>query len=388
MTEARHRGETRRLRVAHVTLGLEVGGQEKLLVEFARHADRQRFELRVVTLGERGPLAEEVEACGWPVTALGVSTGLRPGLVLRLARLFRRWGTDAVHSHDDRPLIYAAPAARLARVPRVVHTRHGQSFWMTRRQRLLVNATAALTDRFVSVSEDARRLTLRHGVAAKRLGVIWNGIDTERFAFSGPRVGGPAVTVARLSPEKDVATLLRAAARIVAERPHFRLEIAGDGPCMPALRQLVGELGLDGHARLLGRVRDVPALLARASLFVLPSLSEGISLTILEAMARGLPVVATRVGGNCEVVADGETGVLVPAGEPAALAEAILRVLRDPEAGRRIGRAGRQRVERYFDVRRMVAEYEALYAGQTATPAMPEPRPACGRPETEKLAKV
>jgi glycosyltransferase involved in cell wall biosynthesis len=112
---------------------------------------------------------------------------------------------------------------------------------------------------------------------------------------------------------------------------------------------------------LLGEVGDVAGLLARGRLFVLPSRSEGISLTLLEAMARGLPVVATRVGGTPEVVVDGETGLLVPPGDPAALADAILRLQRDPEAGRRMGEAGRPRVERIFDVCRMVAEYEALY---------------------------
>ena len=167
--------------------------------------------------------------------------------------------------------------------------------------------------------------------------------------------------MARLSPEKDVANLIRAAAIVRRSDPDLRIEVAGDGQCLPELRRLVAELGLEGQVLLLGEVGDVAGLLARGRLFVLPSRSEGISLTLLEAMARGLPVVATRVGGTPEVVVDGETGLLVPPGDPAALADAILRLQRDPEAGRRMGEAGRPRVERIFDVRRMVAEYEALY---------------------------
>ena len=361
MSMALHRSPTQRLRIAHVTLGLDMGGQEKLLVEVARHADRARFELCVVSLGSRGPLAEDIEAHSLPVIALNEPAGLRPGLVLRLARLFRRWGIDVVHTHDVRPLVYGALAARLARVPGVVHTRHGQDTRITPRQHALVRLAARLTDRFVCVSEDSARLTIQQGIAAAKVRAIINGIDVERFAYTGPKPAGPVVTIARLSPEKDVANLIRAAAVVAGADPAFRLEIAGAGPCQSDLEKLIDSLGLKERVRLLGQVRDVRALLGRASLFVLPSLSEGISLTLMEGMARGLPVVATRVGGNPEVVTDGETGLLVPPRNPDALADAVLSLLRDPERCRRMGEAGRRRVERVFDVRRMVAEYEEFY---------------------------
>lgn len=351
----------RRLRVAHVTPGLDMGGLEKLLVEFARHADPARVDMHFVSLGLRGTLAPDVEACGWPVTALNQPSGLRPELVVRLAGLLRQQQIDVVHTHDDRALIYGALAGRLTRVPRVVHTRHGQGIGLSRRQQGLVNLAARLADRFVCVSNDSARLAIRQGVAAGKTAVIWNGVDVGRFAYLGPRPAGPAVLVARMNPEKDVDTLLQAAALAKAACPSFRLEIAGDGPCLPALRQTADNLGLGGNTCFLGVVRDVPALLARAGLFVLSSISEGISLTLLEAMARGLPVVATRVGGNVEVVVDGETGLLVLPRDPAGLARAMLELFIDPERGRRLGAAGRQRVKRYFDVRRMVADYERLY---------------------------
>ena len=130
----------------------------------------------------------------------------------------------------------------------------------------------------------------------------------------------------------------------------------------------VKQLQLDRQVAFLGEVRDVAGLLATARLFVLPSLTEGISLTLLEAMACGLPVVATRVGGNPEVVQGGQTGLLVPSGDPAALAGAILELLSDDACCRRMGLAGRRRVEDNFDVRRMVAAYESLYAGQRGVP--------------------
>jgi glycosyltransferase involved in cell wall biosynthesis len=352
----------RPLRVVHLTLGLEMGGLEKLLVEFARHADRRRVALHFVSLTGRGVLADDVEACGWPVTALEAPAGLRPALIVRLAQLFRRLRADVVHTHDDRPNIYGAPASRLAGVGRVIHTRHSQGSLLSARQALLVRAVARCSDSFVCISHDSARWAVAHGIPRQRVRTIWNGIDVGRFAHAGSNPSGPAVIVARLAPEKDIPTLLEAVARVVRVRPDFTLEIAGDGPCRADLERRAGELGLGGQVRFLGQVRDVPALLARARLFVLSSRTEGISLTLLEAMARGLPVIATRVGGNVEVVAEGETGLLVPPGSPEELAAALLRLRGDGAACSRLGRAGRQRVEEFFDVRRMVADYEALYA--------------------------
>ena len=358
----RHLGNAERaVRIAHITFGLDVGGQEKLLVEFARHADRERFDLRFVSIGDRGPLAGEVEALGWPVDALGVPSGLRPGLIARLAASFRRWRPDAVHTHDQRALFYAGPAARLARVPMLVHTRHGRDVHATRRQAAIFRALSTLVHRFVCVSEEVAGLSRAQGVSPSRIRTILNGIDLDRFGFIGPDPAGPVMTVARLSPEKDVANLVRATA-IAAERaPALRVEVAGGGPCREELDHLAAELGVAGRFTFLGEARDVPALLRRACMFVLPSRSEGIPLTALEAMACGLPVVATRVGGLPEVVEDGITGLLVPPADPAALARAVVEIWGDPRRGDRMGHASRRRVEDRFDVRRMVGQYEAMY---------------------------
>ncbi len=347
--------------VVHVSFGLDIGGQEKLLIEFARHADHRRFKLTFVSLGGRGVVADDLESCGCAVVALGQPSGLKPSLIIRLARLFRELRPGVVHSHDNRSLLYAAPAARLAGVPRRIHTRHGRSVGATPRQIRMVRLVSGLVHRFVCVSGDVEALSIAEGIRPSRLLTIRNGIDLERFAFTGPAPDGPVVTVSRLSPEKGVDNIVRAAAIAIRQNPELRIEVAGDGPCLPEVRQMIAELGLEGQVSLLGTVRDVPSLLARAGLFVLPSRSEGVSLTLLEAMARGLPVVATKVGGTPEVVVDGETGILVPPEDPQALAEAIIRVRGDHEAARRMGEVGRRRVERLFDIRRMVADYEALY---------------------------
>ena len=161
-----------------------------------------------------------------------------------------------------------------------------------------------------------RRVERLGGGGVGKNQTILDGIDVERFAFSGPSPAGPIVAVARLSPEKDLGNLIRAVAIAGSQNPDLKVEVAGDGPCRAELERLVVELGLQHRVLFLGEVHDVPSLLARGSLFVLPSRSEGISLTLLEAMACGLPVVATRVGGTPEVVLDGESGLLVPPGNP------------------------------------------------------------------------
>jgi glycosyltransferase involved in cell wall biosynthesis len=295
------------------------------------------------------------------VTALHDRGGIRPGLIFRLARLLREWQVDLLHAHDDRACLYGSLAARWARVPRIVHTRHGRSAGSSPRQVRLMRWATRLAEQVICVSEDAARLAQQNGVAATKVCTIWNGIDLKRFGYCGPNPSGPVVTVARLSPEKGIDSLIRAAALVVRELPSFRLVLAGDGPCRVALEELTTNLGLEAHVCFRGDVRNIPELLGGAGLFVLPSLSEGISLTLLEAMARGLPVVTTLVGGNPEVVEEGATGLLVPPADPGALARAILLLLQDSDRSQRMGQLGRRRVEAQFDVQHMVAAYEAAY---------------------------
>jgi glycosyltransferase involved in cell wall biosynthesis len=350
-----------KLRVAHVVLQLDKGGMEKLLVEFARHADRDRFDLRFVSLSGRGTVAEEIEACGWPVLAMEEPAGLRPGMVLRLAKLFKQWDVDVVHAHNTKPLFYAAPAGRWSRVPGIIYTCHGQRYGASRAETMVFRTISHLVDRVVCVSNESAACRVREGIAASKVSTIWNGIDLSQFSYQPPQRNGPAVLVARLRPEKDVETLLHATTRVIEQAPDFRLEIAGDGARLEALKQLSSELKLQEHVQFLGEVKDVAGLLGRASMLVMSSLGEGLSVSVMEAMSRGLPVVATRVGGNPEIIVDQETGLLVEKSDPVALSGAILRIWRDPELVRQMGAAGRKRVEAFFNIRRMVADYERMY---------------------------
>jgi glycosyltransferase involved in cell wall biosynthesis len=268
----------------------------------------------------------------------------------------------------------------------VIHTQHhGQLAQITDRQNCLVRWSARMTDRYACVSEDSAAQAHGNRVPHRKLAIIHNSIDIERFSYAGPVADGPAVTVARLHPLKGIDVLLRASAHIVQTEPSFRLEIAGDGPHRAELEKLVDELDLQKHIRFLGETRDIAGLLSRSRLFVLPSFSEGISLTLLEAMAVGLPVVATRVGGNPEVVVPDETGLLVPARDVEELRRAMLQLWRDAGQARRFGAAGRRRVEERFDVRQMVRKYEGLYAG-LAEQVWSPPAAAVSERETQATA--
>jgi sugar transferase (PEP-CTERM/EpsH1 system associated) len=355
-----------RLSVVHLVLSLNIGGLEMVVLNLVQHIDRSRFHVRVLCLQELGLLADRCRAMGIPIESLECRQQSKIQTLKRLKRRLAALRPDILHTHNPSPHIFGAVAARLTGVPVVIHTKHGRNYPSAFISVALNRLAASLSDSVVAVSEDAGRVASQvERIPARKLLVIRNGIELPPCPASStanPTQGKRAVHVARLHPIKDQATLLRAA-RIVADvEPTFHLDIVGDGPAAAELATLTGRLNLSQHVRFLGYRSDVEAMLAGADMFVLSSVSEGISLTLLEAMAAGLAVVATDVGGNREVIARSETGLLVTAQSPEALAEAILTLLRDPALARAMGQAGRQRVERLFDLRQTVSQYELLYS--------------------------
>jgi glycosyltransferase involved in cell wall biosynthesis len=354
-------GRERPLRVCHVSLTLKTGGLERLLADFARHYDRSACEMEFVAIQEIGQFAEVIRAAGCRLHLLRKSGRL--GQVRQLARLFRDGVFDIVHTHNTYPHLYATPAARWAGVPIVIQTRHGQRAGHGWKSRLQYRWAARFVDQIVAVSHDAARLTVDvDGIPRAKVRTIWNGIDLEDFEYRGPGEAPVAVSVARLSAEKDIPTLLHALKLACATAPDLKLRLIGDGPERGRLESLTRELGLADRVEFLGDCRNVAAKLAEGAVFVSSSLTEGLSLTILEAMAVGLPVIVTAVGGNPEIVMEGVTGRLVPPRDPVRLASALVEVALSACRGREWGRAGRRRAEDEFDVRRMVADYQALYA--------------------------
>ncbi|MBX3439155.1 MAG: glycosyltransferase [Planctomycetaceae bacterium] len=354
-------------RICHVSMSLATGGLERLLVELSRRHDRSRSQMRFVALGDLGAPADEIRAAGCDVLGLNLERVGKFTTLRRLVRHLREHSVDLVHTHNTYAHFYGALAARMAGVPVVMNTQHGRGCGPTWRHRLQFRIANLGTRRIVGVSDDSAALCQREDRwAARRVIRIWNGIDVDRFDFQErtPDSGGPmltAISVARLSPEKDFATLLHAITEVVQSFPEFRLQIVGNGTERDGLQRLADQLGLAQHVSFLGERHDVAALLKKAAFFVSSSRTEGVSLTLLEAAAVGLPIVTTSVGGNPEVVEDGRTGFLVPPQQPSTLARAIIRMCHSRDHWAEMGRNGRRRVEKHFEIGRMVREYEALY---------------------------
>jgi glycosyltransferase involved in cell wall biosynthesis len=350
------------IRVVHLVIALEIGGLEIVVANLARQIGR-RFKLQVVCLEGLGPIATRLEHSGVAVECIGAPDTSIVRSVFSLRRRLKAVRPDVIHTHNEKAHIRGALAALgLFPAPVLVHTRHGE----TRATGLaaLANRLAVWRSEFiVSVSERAQAICRAEGARVGRTRVIRNGIDPSRPA-PGARAAvrpGRAVAIGRLTPVKDFDTLLRAVRLVADVRPAFTLDLIGDGPSRRDLERLCRELRLDRHVRFHGTRHDARILIPGASLLVQSSLSEGISLTLLEAMAAGVPIVATRVGGTPEVVSDGITGLLVPPKDPQAFAAAMLTMLDDVGLAQRMSRLARIRAADDFNLHTMIASYEALY---------------------------
>jgi glycosyltransferase involved in cell wall biosynthesis len=350
------------IRIVHLVIGLEIGGLEMVVANLARQI-RRRFQLHVICLEGLGPVAGQIAYAGVPVECMGHRNTSVARSVLELRRRLKALRPDVVHTHNEKAHIRGALAmVGWSGGPALVHTRHGRSRVMGWAAGLANRIAVWRSTFIVSVSQDASAITRLEGASAASVRVIRNGVDIDPIEESPDRRRPRrAVAVARLTPVKDVSTLLRAARLVADVHADFHLDILGEGPSRPGLEALRRTLQLERHVTFHGAAADVRGHLAAASLFVQSSLSEGISLALLEAMAAGLPVVATDVGGTPEVVEHRVTGMLVTPSDPDGLATAMLTVLGDRELARTMGRSARTRAETSFSVRQMAASYEALY---------------------------
>lgn len=355
-------------------------GTQTHIANMVRGHDRDRFAPGLLCLQGKGPLGERLEAEGYPVGALGLERIYGPAAARACARYvarLRREAIDVVHAYLFSAQVFGVPPARLAGVPLVLAGRRAVgAYWTARKYRIARRFSNAFAHLHVGNSAAVRDYVVgEERVPPSRVRIVYNGVDAERFRPpDGGRGGRGSVTVGyigSLTRVKGVDILLRAARLAVASFPRLRVRIVGDGPS-PArradegdtderLKSLAGELGIAGAVEFAGGTEMVEEELRRMDIFVMPSISEGMSNAVLEAMASGLPVVASGSGGNLEVVGDGATGFLFPVGDDAALAGRIAALARDARMRGAMGEAGRRRVLERFTVGRMVSEMEALY---------------------------
>lgn len=318
-------------------------------------------------------LGDEVWRLGCPVARIPMRGPLDPVAVVRIARHLRAVGADLVNTHSSVDSWVGSLAARLTGVP-VLRTRHLAG--AVPRNPLSTLVYRRLCDRIVTTGEfSRRRLVAEAGVPPEKVVVIPTGIDMA--AFDPDRVRGDGVraewgiapgtplvgVVGVLRLRKGHAVLVEACRELRDVVPGLRVVFVGDGPVRSWIEEQIKDLGLEETVRLVGHRRDIPEVLAALDVFVLPSIEpEGVPQAVVQALAMGRPVVASDVEGLTEVLRDGETGLLVPPRDPAALAEAIAALLRDPDRGAALGAAGRRLVEKQFSLETMVGRLEALYA--------------------------
>jgi len=374
--------------VCQVLHTLQVGGAEVLAARLARRL-AGRFEFVFACLDGLGTLGAELRAEGFTVEVLGRKNGLDIGCVRRLARFARERQADLLHAHQYTPFFYARAPGWIGRRPPVLFTEHGRFYPdLPNRKRMVFNRLFLRpVDRVVAVGESVKRALINNeGIPASRIDVIYNGVRLDDFSSdaatreavraelglsSTDRV---AVLVARLDYLKDHSTALRTAERVRQQLPNFRLLLVGEGPERPKIEAEIAARNLGDCVR--GLRTDVRRLLSASDAFLLTSISEGIPVTLIEAMGAELPVVATAVGGVAEVVVPDETGVLAPSGDDAALAAGLGKVLADPKLARRLGATGRQRAADLFAEHEMHSAYAAVYDAMLPRSALRPPSPA------------
>ena len=366
--------------VVHVMYRFDVGGLENGVVNLINRMPAEAYRHAILALTEVTDFRRRIARDDVEFISLAKPPGHLWKLYPQLYRLFRRLEPAIVHSRNLAALEVTIPAWA-AGVPVRIHGEHGRDVgdldgsnksyqWLRRLYNPFVT-------HFIALSRDLENYLLDPvGIARRKVAQIYNGVDAERFH---PADGLPIIdgcpfrrpqhwlvgTVGRMQTVKDQTLLARAFVRALEREPalrqRLRLVMVGEGPLRAQAQEILDAAGVADLAWLPGERHDVPGILRGLDCFVLPSLAEGISNTILEAMASGLPVIATRVGGNPELVLEGETGRLVPVGDAEALASALIDDVRAPDDAHAAGQAGRRQIERRFSMDSMVAAYRGLY---------------------------
>ncbi len=352
--------------VLHVGKVAGISGSEAHLLLLLPQLREHGFDVRFLMLHENEPGAREfatrLEAAGVPVEDVHLRRAADPRAFRRVVAAVRRHRPQVLHTHLVHADFHGLLAGRLTRVPVLASTKHGFNAFRSRRAFAVADRTVGrLADLHIAISAGlARYLAETEGFAESTFEIVHYGIvpgPEPAPAGDVPRVA----VVGRLIPVKGHQTLLDAVAAASGQVPALEVEIAGSGPLEPELQARAAQLGLDGTVRWLGHVPGAAAVLERASVVLVPSLGEGFGMVALEAMERGRAVVASAVGGLPEIVADGETGLLVPPGDADALAGAIVALARDPERARALGAAGRARALSSFSQERCTDRTAELY---------------------------
>ncbi len=356
------------MRVLHIITDTNIGGAGRYLVNLITQPAFD--DVDVIVACPDGRLGDVLDSIGVErVSVSGKDISFSFPFTMELFRLLKRLKPDIVHTHS---CLSGRLAAKSLRIP-VVYTKHGEvsDLHSPVFYKKLLNRWAAslFSDKIIAVSNHVGNQLIQSGVDAKKIVVIHNGIEISKFnskdfaRVQSTRERDQVLigTLARLDQVKRLDVLIEAARIVVNSLPEARFVLGGTGPMEQELLRKIQDLRLEPYVRMAGFVEDVPRFLSELDIFALSSDSEGLGLSVIEAMAQGLPVVATAVGGVTEVVKDNETGFLVPAGNPRAMAQCLVRLAIDPEMAAHMGRMGRKRAEELFDAKTMAQKTVEVY---------------------------
>lgn len=365
----------RPVRILHLVHSLEVGGLERVSVDLSRGLMERGHHVQLCTLSTKGPLGLEAERDGFDVFCMHKKPGVDFRLPFRISKIISDNEIDLIHTHNAAGLLYGVSGAFLSGLRSIVHTEHGKDLDYSEKG-ILQACKKFLLRRLISVvavsPELRRELLMEHALRSDRVTVITNGIDTEHFYQPGQRAEKRRElglkskdfvigSIGRLVAIKNHKFLILVFRKVIEKFSEAKLLIVGDGPLKEKLVNDTRSIGLESSVMFLGQRRDIAELLSTFDLFVLPSLTEGISITLLEAMAGAIPAIASTVGGNGEIIEDGRSGILLGLRDPLLWAETIKALKQDTEKRLVLGEAGRRRAIEKFSLSHVVRNYEKLY---------------------------
>jgi len=373
--EAEQKPTVKALRVAHIVLSLDVGGLEVLVCQMAEKMRNYNCDPIIICLDHPGTLAEELTAVGIQVFNIQRKAGfIDVKTCLRLIKLLRSENIELVHSHNQESHFYVAIASQFSGVKRVIHTQHGVEPPYDWKKYLKLRLTGHFIDRFVGVSQDINNLAIKkRWIPKTKVTRILNGVNTDQFK---PDQDQRRITrqqlkiednekvlicVARLSPIKNHKLLITSFSNILKEFSNCKLLIVGGGPEEKNIRESIAHHSLNNNVRMLGESRNISQLLQASDCFVLTSISEGINVSLLEAMACGLAPIVTDVGGNNEVIQDHLNGQLVPLGNSEEFSKQVVKLLADPQKRKEISKHAREQVLNNFSLNTMLTTYMKYY---------------------------
>lgn len=365
---------TKKIKVLQITHDLAIGGLQQVIVNICRTIDRQKFDISVLCLRSLGEYVPEIEKLGIKVTLLPQKQdGVDYLSFLKVAKILRQERPDVIHTHNTQPFIDGTLGGLLAGVKKIIHTDHARSFPDNKRYMFAEWFMSHFAYRVVGVSEHtANNLIKYEKISPKKIKIIPNGIDATRFNITidrekkkrelGITNNGPIIGLGvRLTEQKGITYLLQAMPAIIEKFPAITLVIVGEGPLMKQLKAEADSLEVTKNVLFLGPRLDIPELLQTFEIYVLPSLWEGLPMVLLEALAAGCPIIATKVGGVATAVEDGVNGTLVQPRDVKQLSRAIIKLLENQDLREEFSLNGRALFEKKFKAEIMTQNYERMF---------------------------